>query len=153
VTTPTAKKYETALSYAGEQRPYVERVAARLKAHGVQYFYDRDDPTMLWGLHLAEELPRIYEDDSATVVIFVSADHVAKDWTRLERRAALSRAAREKRTYVLVARFDDSELPGLIDDVVYVDLNSIEPEDFADQLMHWLTRLGVVVAKGTATEG
>jgi hypothetical protein len=150
---PTAKKYEVALSYAGEQRPYVERVAARLKAYDVQYFYDRDDPTLLWGLHLAEELPRIYEDDSASVVIFASADHVAKDWTRLERRASLSRAAREKRTYVLVARFDDSKLPGLIDDVVYVDLNMVEPEDFADQLVQWLTRLGVVAPKGTATEG
>jgi hypothetical protein len=54
---------------------------------------------------------------------------------------------------VLVARFDDSKLPGLIDDVVYVDLNMVEPEDFADQLVQWLTRLGVVAPKGTATEG
>ena len=109
---PESWKYDVALSYAGEQRSYVERVAACLAEQGVSYYYDRDDPTLLWGRNLAEELPRIYEHDAASVVIFVSADYAAKDWTRLERRAALSRAVRERNAYVLPARFDDSVLPG-----------------------------------------
>ena len=37
------------------------------------------------------------------VVVFVSAGYAARDWTGLERRAALARAVRERREYVLPA--------------------------------------------------
>jgi hypothetical protein len=141
---PESWKYDVALSYAGEQRSYVERVAACLAEQGVSYYYDRDDPTLLWGRNLAEELPRIYEHDAASVVIFVSADYAAKDWTRLERRAALSRAVRERNAYVLPARFDDSVLPGLVGDVAYADVSKMEPEEFADGVVRWLKGLGIV---------
>jgi hypothetical protein len=140
--------YDVALSYAGQQRAYVERVAAHLKKRGASYYYDRDDPILLLGRHLAEELPRIYEKDAASVVIFISQDYVDKDWTRLERRAALSRAVRERRPYVLPARFDKSELPGLITDVAYADLTTQEPEDFADVILQWLGGLGIVRPTG-----
>ena len=55
------------------------------------------------------------------VVVVVSAACAARDWTRLERRAALNRAVRERREYVLPARFDDTPLPGLLSDMVTVD--------------------------------
>ncbi len=106
----------------GGQRDYVERVAAALKARGVRCFYDADEQIRLWGRHLAEELPRIYAEESAAVVVFVSAEYAGASWTRLERRAAFSRAVAEAGVFVLPARFDDSELPGLLDDVVSVDL-------------------------------
>jgi hypothetical protein len=56
------------------------------------------------------------------VMVFVSAGYVARDWTRLERWAALNRAVRERRECVLSARFDDTPLPGLLSDMVTVDL-------------------------------
>jgi len=111
-----------ALSFAGAQRTYVGQVAAALKARGVRCFYDADEQVRLWGENLAEELPRIYSHESAAVVVFISADYAGQPWTRLERRAAFSRAVIEARVYVLPARFDDSELPGLLPDVVTVDL-------------------------------
>ena len=95
-------------------------------------FYDADEQVRLWGTHLAEELPRIYAREAAAVVVFVSADYAAGAWTRLERRAAFSRAVAEAGVFVLPARFDDSELPGLISDVVTVDLRRHTPEQFAD---------------------
>ena len=126
------RRWDVALSFAGAQREYVERVAAVLKARGVRCFYDADEQVELWGRHLAEELPRIYAEESASVVVFVSADYAAGGWARLERRAAFSRAVAEAGVYVLPARFDDSELPGLLDDVVSVDLRRYTPEQFAD---------------------
>jgi hypothetical protein len=84
-----------ALSFAGAQRPYVEQVAKALKTRGVRCFYDADEPVRLWGMHLAEVLPRIYARESGAVVVFVSADYAGQDWTRLERRAAFSRAVAE----------------------------------------------------------
>jgi uncharacterized protein YidB (DUF937 family) len=126
------RRWDVALSFAGAQRAYVEQVAAALKARGVRCFYDADEQVELWGTHLAEELPRIYAEESAAVVVFVSADYAAGGWTRLERRAAFGRAVAEAGVYVLPARFDDSELPGLLDDVVSVDLRRHTPEQFAD---------------------
>ena len=137
------RRWDAALSFAGAQREYVEQVAAALKARGVRCFYDADEQVELWGRNLAEELPRIYAEESAAVVVFVSADYAAGRWTRLERRAAFSRAVAEAGAFVLPARFDDSELPGLLDDVVSVDLRGLTPEQFADLVVAKLADLGV----------
>ena len=126
------RRWDVALSFAGAQRDYVEQVARALKARCVRCFYDADEQVRLWGTHLAEELPRIYARESAAVVVFVSADYAGQDWTRLECRAAFSRAVREAGVYVLPARFDDSELDGLLPDVVAVDLRRYTPSEFAD---------------------
>ena len=102
-----------------------------LKARGVRCFYDADEQIELWGRYLAEELPAIYGEQAAAVVVFISAEYADRDWTRLERRAALARAVRERREYVLPARFDDTPLPGLLSDMVTVDLRGRTPEQFA----------------------
>jgi len=95
------------------------------------------------GTHLAEETARIYAGESAAVVVFVSADYAAGDWTRLERRAAFSRAVTEAGVYVLPARFDDSDLPGLLPDVVIVDLRRYTPGQFADLVAAKLAELAI----------
>src|SRR5579859_6376049 len=113
-------QWDVALSFACAQRDFVEQVAAALKARGVRCFYDADEQIELWGKYLAEELPAIYGEQAAAVVVFVSAEYAARDWTRLERRAALNRAVWERREYVLPARFDDTPLPGLLADMVAI---------------------------------
>ena len=124
--------WDVALSFAGAQRDYVGQVAAALKALGVRCFYDADEQVRLWGTYLAEELPRIYARESMAVVVFISDEYASRDWTRLERRAAFSRAVVEAGVYVLPARFDDSELPGLLTNVVTIDLRLYTPEQFAE---------------------
>ena len=79
-------------------------------------------------------------------MVFVSAEYAARDWTRLERRAALNRAVRERREYVLPARFDDTPLPGLLSDMVAVDLRGRTPQQFADMVAAKLADLAIVVA-------
>jgi len=135
------RRWDVALSFAGAQRDYVGQVAAALKARGVRCFYDADEQVELWGKYLAEELPRIYARESAAVVVFLSTDYAGRDWTRLERRAAFGRAVAEAGVYVLPARFDDSELPGLLPDVVTVDLRRYTPAQFADLIAEKLADL------------
>ncbi len=135
------RRWDVALSFAGAQRDYVGQVAQALKARGVRCFYDADEQVELWGKYLAEELPRIYARESAAVVVFLSADYAGRDWTRLERRAAFSRAVAEAGVYVLPARFDDSELPGLLPDVVTIDLRRYTPAQFADLVVEKLADL------------
>ena len=141
-------RWDVALSFAGAQRPYVEQVAAALQARGLRCFYDADEQIELWGRYLAEELPRIYAEESAAVVVFVSAEYADRDWTRLERRAALDRAVRERREYVLPARFDDTPLPGLLAGLVAVDLRGRSPQEFADLVAAKLAALAAASPGG-----
>ena len=136
-------RWDVALSFARAQRDYVEQVARALQAQGVRCFYDADEEIDLWGKYLAEELPAIYGEQAAAVVIFVSAEYAARDWTRHERRAALDRAVRERREYVLPARFDDTPLPGLVPDMVTVDLRGRTPDQFAGLIAAKLADLGI----------
>ncbi len=136
-------RWDVALSFAGAQRGYVKQVAEALKARGLSCFYDADEEIELWGKYLAEELPTIYGEQAATVVVFVSADYAARDWTRAERRAALTRAVRERREYVLPARFDDTPLPGLLSDMVTVDLRTRTPQQFAAMVFDKLASLTI----------
>ena len=139
-------QWDVALSFAGAQRPYVEQVASELKARGVRCFYDADEQIDLWGKYLAEELPTVYVEQAAAAVVFVSAEYAARDWTRLERRAALNRAVRERREYVLPARFDDTPLPGLLSDMVAVDLRGRPPQQFAAMIADKLARLAISIS-------
>ena len=59
--------------------------------------------------------------------MFISEAYASKAWTRHERRSALARALVEEDEYVLPARFDDTELPGLPPTTGYVDLRQYAP--------------------------
>ncbi|MFZ2991213.1 TIR domain-containing protein, partial [Ideonella sp.] len=52
--------YQVALSFAGEDRPYVSEVAAHLAEHGVKVFYDEYERVSLWGKDLYTHLSEIY---------------------------------------------------------------------------------------------
>jgi predicted negative regulator of RcsB-dependent stress response len=150
---PRAWRWDVALSFAGAQRPYVEQVASALQARGVRCFYDADEQIDLWGRYLAEELPIIYAEQAAAVVVFISAQYAARDWTRLERRAALDRAVRERREYVLPARFDGTPLPGVLSGMVAVDLRGRTPQQFAAMIADKLARLGISASAPPADAG
>jgi hypothetical protein len=123
--------YQVALSFAGEQRDYVEAVARFLQARGIAVFYDRFEAVTLWGKDGAEFFHQLFNTGTAYVVMFISKDYVAKKWTRHERRSALSRAIAEEREYVLPVRFDDSTVPGLTDTVQYLRAQDYTPAELA----------------------
>lgn len=93
-----------------------------LKEAGLKVFYDQDEDitAMLWGRDLGEVLDHVYREGSRLCVMFISDDYADKAWTRHERRSAI-----EEDEYVLPARFDDTELPGLRPTIAYVDLRQI----------------------------
>lgn len=43
-------KFDIALSFAGEDRNYVDQVAALLKQKGISLFYDLFEEANLWGI-------------------------------------------------------------------------------------------------------
>ena len=143
-------RWHVALSFAGAQREYVEQVAQALQARGVRCFYDADEEIELWGKHLAEALPTIYGEQAATVVVFVSAEYAARDWTRAERQTVLARAVQERREYVLPARFDDTPLPRLLSDMATVDLRGRTPQQFTLMIIDKLAALGFIASTESA---
>lgn len=125
--------YEVAFSFAGEDREYVNRVYEYLKGEGVPVFYDKDKDieVEMWGEDLVEYLDNVFRKCSGYCVIFISKYYAEKVWPTLEKRSALARALTEKKKYILPARFDDTDLPGLQPTVKYFNLNEYEPEEFA----------------------
>ena len=142
-------KYEVALSFAGEQRPYVEVVAHTLQSRGISVFYDEFETVRLWGTHLAEELQSVYEGRASLAVMFISADYVEKMWPRHERRAILSRAVEERGEYVLPVRFDGSEVPGFSRDLVYLGAENHPPAELAAMIAE---KLGIKPFQGKASD-
>ena len=123
--------YEVALSFAGEDREYVEQVAKHLRARGIKTFYDDYEKVDLWGKNLYSHLTEIYKDKARYVVMFISTHYAKKVWTNLERESAQARAFKEKREYILPARFDDTDIPGLLDTVGYISLQNLSPAELA----------------------
>jgi len=145
------KKYHIALSFAGEDRRYVEEVANHLQAAGVDVFYDMFEEEELWGKDLYEHLTSVYRDQAQFTVMFVSEFYVKKLWGTLERKSAQARAFRESNEYILPAMFDTSvEVPGMLGTTGYIDLNKKTPEKLADLIIRKLTKTGVTLEGNNA---
>lgn len=84
--------YDVALSFAGEQRAYVEKVAAALRRRGIRPFYDDYEQAVLWGKDLYEHLDWVYQKAARYCVLFASEAYARKVWTTHERRSAQARA-------------------------------------------------------------
>ena len=133
-------EYDVALSFAGEDRVYVEKVADYLKEKGVKVFYDDFEKIDLWGKNLYEYLDSVYRKKARYCIMFFSFSYAKKIWTNHERKSAQARAIQEKGEYILLARFDKTEIPGIIPTVGYIDLSSLEPEEFGKLIMEKLKK-------------
>lgn len=133
-------QYEIALSFAGEDRTYVEMVARLLRTHHVALFYDEYEQTDLWGKNLYEHLTEVYSRANRFVVMFVSVHYADKVWPRQERRAAQARALEKKDEYILPVRFDDTDIPGLLSTVSYLDARRLSPEQIGHRILEKLGR-------------
>ncbi|MDD5409077.1 MAG: TIR domain-containing protein [Candidatus Omnitrophica bacterium] len=128
-----SKKFEfdIALSFAGEDRGYVEKTAEVLKKMGFRIFYDKYELVTLWGKDLYVHLQEIYSKRARYTVMFISKYYAKKLWTSHERKSAQARAFRERNEYILPARFDKTSLPGLLPTVGYIELIGLKPKILA----------------------
>lgn len=131
-------EYDVVLSFAGEDREYVNAVAEILKKENVKVFYDDFDKVKLWGKDLYTHLDEIYRLKSRYCVMFISKAYKIKLWTNHERESAQARALEEKQEYILPARFDDTEIPGIRPTTGYIDLRKFSPEEFAPLILEKL---------------
>lgn len=125
------KRYDVGLSFAGEQRDYVRRIAEDLKYRGLRVFYDENEEDQLWGKNLPDYLSDLYLKKCRYCIIFASAEYAHKIWPNLERRSAQARDISGVGDYILPVRFDDTEIPGLLPTVYYQDARKKSPEQIA----------------------
>lgn len=134
------ERYDVALSFAGEDREYIEKVAAYLADANVAVFYDKFEEVELWGKDLAEHLDRVYRTGAQFCVMFISRHYAEKMWTNHERRSALAAALQARKEYILPARFDATELPGVRPTIGYVNLADKTPEELGAMIVKKLGR-------------
>ena len=126
--------YDVGLSFAGEQREYVNEVANDLKSRGIRVFFDDFEQSVLWGKNLYEHLSYVYQHMCRFCIVFASKEYAAKAWPTIERQSAQARAIEQKQEYILPARFDDTPIPGVLDTVLYIDLRETSPTALGDLL-------------------
>jgi len=119
---PLNFRYHIAISFASENREVVEEYAQPLTENKVTVFYDKDEQANLWGKDLYERLDQIYRTQAEYCVMFISKDYAKKLWTNHERKSAQARAFKENREYILPVKLDDTEIPGILETVGYIDL-------------------------------
>jgi len=128
---PEKYEFDVALSFAGEQREYVERVANILARRGLEVFYDRFQQSQMWGKNLIEYFQEVYYSKSKFCIMFISNDYLRKMWPVHERRSATARDLEVFGEYVLPVIFEDVDVPGLDKYKGYLDARKLGPEDVA----------------------
>ncbi|EPD8246238.1 toll/interleukin-1 receptor domain-containing protein [Yersinia enterocolitica] len=137
-----AKEYDIALSFAGEDREYVKQVADLLLQSGVKVFYDSFEEEKLWGKDLYVYLSEIYKDKALYTIMFISEHYALKLWTNHERRSMQARAFQESAEYILPAKFDDTEIPGLLPTIGFISLVNRSPQNFVEIINRKLINSG-----------
>jgi hypothetical protein len=135
-------QFEIALSFAGEDRPYVDQVANLLRSSGVKVFYDIFEESSLWGKNLYDYLSDVYQNKALYTIMFISKHYAGKLWPTHERQAMQARAFQEHQEYVLPARFDDTQIPGVLPTVGYISLHNRPPQEFVKLIHRKLVHAG-----------
>jgi len=143
-------EFDIVVSYAGEDRSYVEEFVDAAGLLNISVWFDRQQRASLWGLDLVDEFSRVFSTQGKFVVMFISEHYAAKVWPNHERRSALARMVASQEVVVLPARFDSTELPGLPPSVGYEDASRTPPHELAQLVRE---KLDLIDAEEADDEG
>lgn len=135
--------YDIVLSFAGEDREYVEKIAEKLKSREIKIFYDYYETSSLWGKDLVQYLNNIYKDKAEYCIIFISKYYKEKRWCIHELRSALSRAFKDKKEYILPIILDETyldEIDGLNVTTGYLKASEHTLNEIVDYVEEKITR-------------
>jgi hypothetical protein len=86
-------------------------------------------------MNLYDYLSEVYQNKALYTIMFISKHYAGKLWPTHERQAMQARAFQEHQEYVLPARLDDTEIPGVLPTVGYISLVNRPPQEFV-KLIH-----------------
>lgn len=131
-------KYDVALSFAGEDRKYVEEVALFLKKKNIAVFYDYFEEEALLGKNLISYLEEIYTNKSKYCVVFISQYYVQKEWTCYESAAAMVRLLNsnmKQKEYLLPVKFDETKVSGVLSTIGFIDGKKKTPDELGNLII------------------
>lgn len=129
------KKFKVALSYAGEDRAYVEKVYKGLKEKKIDVFFDQAFEIDAWGEHSDSYFSEIFSK-ARYCVAFISRHYIEKGYPLHELHNAMASEIQEKAIKVLPVRLDNAELPsGLPKTKIWVNAQNISPEQLAEMII------------------
>lgn len=114
-------EFDVAPSFAEQDRAQVEPIVRRLEELGVKVYYDEDQVVARWGLDLVEHIVETLTHKVRYVLMFASRHYVGHKWAQHERRTAQARALELQNEYVLPIKLDDTEVPGLLSTIGFLD--------------------------------
>ena len=133
------RKFDVALSFAGEQRDFVSSVANKLSLKGLKVFYDKHDQHKALGCEPYNYFGQIYSREAYLVVLFVSKEYMRKDIPMHEAKSAME----NNNNNIIVFRFDDVSFENL-KSRIYMDIDERSEEDIAELVENSLIEKGLV---------
>jgi AAA+ ATPase superfamily predicted ATPase len=134
------KRFRIALSFAGEKRAYVAKVAAILaRQFGKKHIlYDKYHRGEFARGDLAFYLPDLYEQKADLVVVVFCPDYDKKLWCGLEWNAIYGLLIKRKVGEVMLTRFGGVEGKGLRGLAGYTDLDELTAKEAASVILERL---------------
>lgn len=125
--------FKVALSFPGEKRKYVSKVADNLRSAlgDDQVFYDFDYQSQLAKPDLDTLLQNIYRNNSDLVVVFLCKEYTEKEWCGLEWRSIRDIIKSRDNNRIMFIRFDDATVDGVLSIDGYIDANHFTEDKVA----------------------
>ena len=136
----STKRFRVALSFPGEHRDYVSKVAKALsqKLPKSQIFYDEWHQADLARPNLDTYLQNIYHKESELIVVFLCQEYEKKEWCGLEFRAIRDLIKKRQDEDIMPMRFDDADVGGILGIDGYIDLRQHTPKQAAEFILQRL---------------
>lgn len=148
----TKPRFLVALSFPGEKREFIRKVAERLTGElgKKRVFYDEYYEAELARANLDTYLQDIYELKSALVVPFFCMDYEKKPWCcKVEWPAIRSALYFQNKSddYLMIFRFDNTPIQGRLRNTGYIDIGNRSPQDIAGLILDRLKIMRIITLK------
>ena len=136
-------EYDVAVSFAGNDRPVVERLVEVLQDHNLRVFYDFEQQADLWGKDLRRELAHLYGQRAQFMIVCLSDDYPERDWTTFEYEIGRDAASKRTEDYLLplIVGANRPPITGLPTTVGFISLHDRSMEEVADLVLQKLAAL------------
>ncbi len=152
---PSQYRFQIALSFSGEARARVQRVAEALSDSipKKNILYDRWLSSELARPNLDVYLTDLYKNDSLLLVFFFCGNYARKEWCGLEWRIGRDLLKQKQEHRLMLLRLDDFEIPGFHSIDGYLDIRDLSDAEVANAILERLSSLTAVQFSSTSIAG
>jgi len=128
-------KYDVSLSYANENRKIAKNLAQKLKNKGMRVFFDNFYQFDLWGKSLKKVFSEVFGPKTRFAVVLISEYYPVKEWTNFEFSIMKEEAKKRETEFILPIRLDNTKMPGIHEDIGYLDYRKVGIDGIVDCLL------------------